>query len=156
MIRAGAYPPLGRRRSKLSTGQFLCAASVQVLSISRPKKEIPEWVSLFLVRVKGLDSRGGVPPLGRRRSKLSTGQFLCTASVQVLSISRPKKEIPEWVSLFLVRVKGLEPSRSCPHKNLNLTRLPIPPHPHMITTHCCEIIFISRQSSFFFSRQSVA
>lgn len=48
----------------------------------------------------GLDSRGGVPPLGRRRSKLSTGQFLCTASVQVLSISRPKKEIPEWVSLF--------------------------------------------------------
>lgn len=62
----------------------------------------------------GLDSRGGVPPLGRRRSKLSTGQFLCTASVQVLSISRPKKEIPEWVSLFLVRVKGLEPSRGLP------------------------------------------
>ena len=30
---------------------------------------------------------------------------------------------------FLLRVKGLEPSRSCPHKNLNLARLPIPPHP---------------------------
>ena len=29
-----------------------------------------------------------------------------------------------------MRVKGLEPSRSCPHKNLNLARLPIPPHPH--------------------------
>ena len=28
-----------------------------------------------------------------------------------------------------LRVKGLEPSRSCPHKNLNLARLPIPPHP---------------------------
>lgn len=81
---------------------------------------------------------GGVPPLGRRRSKLSTGQFLCTASVQVLSINRLKKEIPEWVSLFLVRVKGLEPSRSCPHKNLNLTRLPIPPHPHIFYfAFCC-------------------
>ena len=33
------------------------------------------------------------------------------------------------VSIFM-RVKGLEPSRSCPHKNLNLARLPIPPHPH--------------------------
>ena len=34
----------------------------------------------------------------------------------------------------LVRVKGLEPSQSCPHKNLNLTRLPIPPNPHMKLT----------------------
>ena len=31
----------------------------------------------------------------------------------------------------LVRVAGLEPVRSCPHKNLNLARLPIPPHPHI-------------------------
>ena len=31
----------------------------------------------------------------------------------------------------LLRVKGLEPSRSCPHKNLNLARLPIPPHPRV-------------------------
>ena len=30
-----------------------------------------------------------------------------------------------------LRVKGLEPSRSCPHKNLNLARLPIPPHPRV-------------------------
>ena len=33
--------------------------------------------------------------------------------------------------LLLVRVKGLEPSQSCPHKNLNLTRLPIPPNPQV-------------------------
>ena len=31
--------------------------------------------------------------------------------------------------LFLVRVKGLEPSQPCGHKNLNLARLPIPPNP---------------------------
>ena len=36
---------------------------------------------------------------------------------------------------YLVRVKGLEPSQSCPHKNLNLTRLPIPPNPHMKLHH---------------------
>ena len=48
----------------------------------------------------GLDSRGGVPPLGRRRSKLSTGQFLCTASVQVLSISRQKKRYPNGYLFF--------------------------------------------------------
>lgn len=138
----------GRWRVLTCHRQVIHYAPFKSFSIVETKNKVSE--------VKGLDSRGGVPPLGRRRSKLSTGQFLCTASVQVLSISRPKKEIPEWVSLFLVRVKGLEPSRSCPHKNLNLTRLPIPPHPHMITTHCCEIIFISRQPSFFFSRQSVA
>ncbi len=30
---------------------------------------------------------------------------------------------------FLVRTTGLEPAQSCDHKNLNLTRLPIPPRP---------------------------
>ena len=29
----------------------------------------------------------------------------------------------------LVRVTGVEPARPCGHKNLNLTRLPIPPYP---------------------------
>ena len=28
-----------------------------------------------------------------------------------------------------VRLRGLEPPRPCGHKNLNLARLPIPPHP---------------------------
>lgn len=30
----------------------------------------------------------------------------------------------------LVRTTGLEPAQPCDHKNLNLTRLPIPPCPH--------------------------
>ena len=33
---------------------------------------------------------------------------------------------------FLVRVTGLEPAQPCDHKNLNLARLPIPPHPRII------------------------
>ena len=32
----------------------------------------------------------------------------------------------------MVRAKGLEPSWGCPHTDLNRTRLPIPPHPHML------------------------
>ena len=32
----------------------------------------------------------------------------------------------------VVRVKGLEPSWDCPHTDLNRTRLPIPPHPHLL------------------------
>ena len=31
----------------------------------------------------------------------------------------------------MVRVKGLEPSWGYPHTDLNRTRLPIPPHPHV-------------------------
>lgn len=32
----------------------------------------------------------------------------------------------------MVRVRGLEPPRGCPHTDLNRTRLPIPPHPHVL------------------------
>lgn len=42
----------------------------------------------------------------------------------------------------MVRVKGLEPSRSCPHKNLNLARLPIPPHPHIVFAKPLELSFV--------------
>ena len=44
---------------------------------------------------------------------------------------------PFGTPLLLVRVKGLEPSQPCGHKNLNLTRLPIPPNPH---SECLNII----------------
>ena len=37
------------------------------------------------------------------------------------------------VCIRMVRVKGLEPSRGCPHTDLNRTRLPIPPHPRGLT-----------------------
>lgn len=77
----------GRWRVLTCHRQVIHYAPFKSFSIAGTKNKVSE--------VKGLDSRGGVPPLGRRRSKLSTGQFLCTASVQVLSINRPKKEIPE-------------------------------------------------------------
>ena len=35
------------------------------------------------------------------------------------------------ILLLLVRARGLEPPQPCDHKNLNLTRLPIPPYPHL-------------------------
>ena len=44
----------------------------------------------------------------------------------------------------MVRVTGLEPARGC-HQNLNLARLPIPPHPHTI-----ELSF------YFYSRGTLA
>ena len=31
----------------------------------------------------------------------------------------------------LVRMTGLEPAQPCDYKNLNLTRLPVPPHPQV-------------------------
>ena len=47
----------------------------------------------------------------------------------VFSAANKKRE-PNFGSLFyLVRMTGLEPARPFDHKNLNLTRLPIPPHP---------------------------
>ena len=30
---------------------------------------------------------------------------------------------------------GLEPAQPCDYKNLNLTRLPIPPHPHVVLVY---------------------
>ena len=35
-----------------------------------------------------------------------------------------------------VRIRGLEPPPSCPDQNLNLTRLPIPPYPHILLCSC--------------------
>ena len=51
---------------------------------------------------------------------------------QVQDASAPKKRLPKAGASFLVRAKGLEPSQPCDHKNLNLTRLPIPPRPRRI------------------------
>ena len=36
-----------------------------------------------------------------------------------------------WRVFKMVRAKGLEPSWGCPHTDLNRTRLPIPPRPHI-------------------------
>ena len=43
------------------------------------------------------------------------------------------------ISVILVRVTGLEPARGC-HQNLNLARLPIPPHPHILLCHSTVVL----------------
>ena len=54
------------------------------------------------------------------------------APLQALPPSRKKqKGHPKGYPLCLVRATGLEPAQPCDHKNLNLTRLPIPPRPHI-------------------------
>ena len=127
------------------------------LDYKTKKTGYPIGYPAFLVRVKGLDLRGGATPAWSPAvetvHRTVSLYRLCSSP---LDYKTKKTGYPIGYPAFLVRVKGLEPSRSCPHKNLNLTRLPIPPHPHRIITHCCEIIFVSRQSSFFFTRQSVA
>ncbi len=35
----------------------------------------------------------------------------------------------------MVRVKGLEPPSGCPRQDLNLLRLPVPPHPQITIYH---------------------
>ena len=66
--------------------------------------------------------------------------------------------------LSLVRVTGLEPAQPCDHKNLNLTRLPIPPHPHMlfdniynIKTFECRQPLLNKLERFviFFGMQNI-
>lgn len=50
------------------------------------------------------------------------------------AIDKKRDQALDLVSLMfqMVRVKGLEPSWGCPHTDLNRTRLPIPPHPHLL------------------------
>ena len=50
--------------------------------------------------------------------------------------------------LSLVRVTGLEPAQPCDHKNLNLTRLPIPPHPLMYRAKSTSCPFYAEQSYY--------
>ncbi len=45
----------------------------------------------------------------------------------------------------MVRVKGLEPSWGYPHTDLNRTRLPIPPHPHVPYDYGEERYYRSRR-----------
>ena len=53
------------------------------------------------------------------------------------NITKTKNNASQTESLdlrrFVVRVAGVEPVRNCFHKNLNLTRLPVPPYPHGIS-----------------------
>ena len=102
------------------------------LSAPHNKKSEPDG-SHFLVRMTGL-------ALQRARSNVCFTVMRVRASVQCtvwrkpyscrfcLSTPHNKKSEPDG-SHFLVRMTGLEPARPFDHKNLNLTRLPIPPHP---------------------------
>ena len=49
--------------------------------------------------------------------------------------------------IYLVRMKGLEPSHPCEYMDLNHARLPIPPHPHVCTTGCKLYLFKPRTRS---------
>ena len=70
----------------------------------------------------------------------------------VCRILSPKARKPAWIlrkigwHLFchpiMVRVRGLEPPWNCFHMDLNHTRLPIPPYPH--------ILFVNRGDSYRF------
>ena len=65
----------------------------------------------------------------------SVRSFVATCRRFGEPIATAKKEKTEprgSVFSFLVRARGLEPPQPCDHKNLNLTRLPIPPSPHPV------------------------
>ncbi len=39
----------------------------------------------------------------------------------------------------MVRMRGLEPPRGIPHNDLNVARLPVPPHPHTNTRRAVKL-----------------
>lgn len=53
--------------------------------------------------------------------------------IVLLILKKPAEK--GWRVLKMVRAKGLEPSWGCPHTDLNRTRLPIPPRPHICLIH---------------------
>ena len=78
------------------------------------------------------------PPC-KQGSKLRIIQQAFVASLQLaggsairLADSKKRRYIKRCTFSFLVRARGLEPPQPCDHKNLNLTRLPIPPSPHPV------------------------
>ena len=58
--------------------------------------------------------------------------------MQVKVLLRTKKQRMK-KSVAMVRTTGLEPAQPFDHKNLNLTRLPIPPCPHDSDTILSQI-----------------
>ena len=76
---------------------------------------------------------------------------------------RQNKKQPKRLLFVLVRVTGLEPAQPCDHKNLNLTRLPIPPHPHSGLSQTirdystsygvCQMFFCFFEKNFLFFRK---
>ncbi len=115
------YLPYGKFASKFSPN-------------SRPpiltqKKDSPKRLSIFLVPLVGLASLE--PP-----AKQSTRLFFClTANTQLKLLapnSRPpiltqKKDSPKRLSIFLVPLVGLEPTRGLAHWILSPARLPVSP-----------------------------
>ena len=67
---------------------------------------------------------------------LVVGYFADAQYDVFFNIAKTKNNASQTESLdlrrFVVRVAGVEPVRNCFHKNLNLTRLPVPPYPHGI------------------------
>ena len=69
---------------------------------------------------------------GPNNSSLFQPLAAVVVAVQVLFRTEKEKPVHIVYWFFLVRIRGLEPPPSCPDSNLNLTRLPIPPYPHIL------------------------
>ena len=100
--------------------------------LCKKQKTKTKIISVFtLVRETGLDSRRGLRGLVVRGSDSPPDCHSLPLLLQALSLLKKKKGKTNFPFPFLVRVTGLEPAQPCDHKNLNLTRLPIPPRPHI-------------------------
>ncbi len=71
----------------------------------------------------------------RRRSPQASEADACDASKNRRgphgrNIEKPA--VSDLLTAGLVQVTGVEPARSCPHMDLNHTRLPIPPYLHIM------------------------
>ena len=124
------------RGTGTSTGLPFTTAPLQILPPARTKQK----------RASARDRGGGLPPRlfcrgdRRRHGGTSSGGVpppsgaelpLFAAVWRACQPHQIKRGQPKGCPLLMVRVTGLEPAHRCRHKNLNLTRLPIPPHPHV-------------------------
>ena len=95
----------------------------------RNKKRSTLWGTHFYVSAVGF-ARYPSQRVLRVLQGASTGRRGLDRSLRPgCSVVGKRKKAPEGLEESMVRAKGLEPSRGCPHTDLNRTRLPIPPRP---------------------------
>ena len=133
--------PSHARWGTLARSRSLATSPVQVPARGRDmKRPRRRGLQHSMVRAKGLASASGVrgfgrhpPPSHARWGTLARSRSLATSPVQVPARGRDmKRPRRRGLQHSMVRAKGLEPSRGCPHMDLNHTRLPIPPRPRAV------------------------
>lgn len=71
-----------------------------------------------------------------QKSLSLSGQFEAVTHTRMLSgrqqVTSDKNETTFRLMIGKLRMRGVEPPRGCPHKDLNLARLPVPPHPQRL------------------------